>query len=97
MPSQVTPYLEDNLRSILCHLAKENGHRVHEMVVSCAVEQIFNETAMHAKVMASNHLAKVNRASRGPRVRAKGKSKGSKGRSKGKSKGSKRCHRLVPG
>ena len=38
---------------------KGKGHRVHEMVVSCAVEHIFNETAMHAKTTASNHLAKA--------------------------------------
>ena len=41
------------------------------MVVSSAVELIFNETATHAKTMASNHLAKANRPSHGPRVRAK--------------------------
>ena len=55
----------------LSHLAKEKGHRVREMVVSSAVEHIFIETAMHAKATASNHLAKANRASSGPRVRAK--------------------------
>ena len=31
-----------------------------------AVEHIFNETAMHAKVQASNRMAKANRASHGP-------------------------------
>ena len=36
-----------------------------------AVEHIFNETAMHARTQASNRLAKANRASDGPRVRAK--------------------------
>ena len=41
------------------------------MVVSSAVEHIFNETAMLAKGMVSNHLAKVNRASHVLRVRAK--------------------------
>ena len=41
------------------------------MVVSSAVEHIFNETAMHAKATASDIRAKANRASHGPRVRAK--------------------------
>ena len=59
------------MRSTLSPLAKEKGHPVREMVVSCAVEHIFIETAMHAKATASNHLAKANRASSGPRVRAK--------------------------
>ena len=34
-------------------------------------EHIFNETAMHARAQASNRLARANRASHGPRVRAK--------------------------
>ena len=33
---------------------------VHEMVVSSEVEHISNDTAMHAKAMASNHLEKAN-------------------------------------
>ena len=41
------------------------------MVVSSAVEHIFNETAMQAKATTSNHLANANRASHGPRVLAK--------------------------
>ena len=41
------------------------------MGVSNAVEHIFNETAMHARAQASNRLARANRASHGPRVRAK--------------------------
>ena len=36
-----------------------------------AVEHIFNETAMHARAQASNRLARANRASHGPRVKAK--------------------------
>ena len=32
---------------------------------------MFNETAMHARAQASNRLARANRASHGPRVRAK--------------------------
>ena len=55
--------------SILSRLAKEKGHRVRAMGVLSAVEHIFNETAMHARAQASNRLA--NRASHGPRVRAK--------------------------
>ena len=58
------------MRSILCHSVEEKGHRVHEMVVSSAVEHIFNETAMHARAQASNRMAKANRASHGPGVRA---------------------------
>ena len=45
------------------------------MVVSSAVEHIFNETATHAKAMARNHLAKANRASHGPRVIVKGRAR----------------------
>ena len=40
------------------------------MDVLSAREHIFNETAMHARTQASNRLAKANRASHGPRVRA---------------------------
>ena len=36
-----------------------------------AVEHMVNETAMHARAEASNRLARANRASHGPRVRAK--------------------------
>ena len=39
--------------------------------VVSAAEHIFNETAMHARTQASKRLAKANRASHGPRVRAK--------------------------
>ena len=45
------------------------------MGVLSAVEHIFNETAMHSKAQASNRLAKANRASHGPRVRAKARMK----------------------
>ena len=54
-----------------------------------AVEHFFNETAMHATAQASNRLARANRASHGPRVRAKEKSEENNGQSKGKSKGTK--------
>ena len=43
--------------------------------VLSAVEHIFNETAMHARAQASNCMAKANRASHGPRVRAKARVK----------------------
>ena len=55
----------------LSRLAKEKGHRVRVIDVLSAVEHIFNETAMHARAQASNRLARANRASHGPRVRAK--------------------------
>ena len=45
------------------------------MGVLSAVEHIFNETAMHARAQASNRLAKANRASHGPRVKAKARVK----------------------
>ena len=59
------------MQSILSRLAKEKGHRVRVMGVSSAVEHILNETAMQARTLASNRLARANRASHGPRVRAK--------------------------
>ena len=37
------------MRSSLCHPLKEKGHRVHDKIVSSAVQQIFNETAMNAR------------------------------------------------
>ena len=49
-------------------LSSGEGHRVHETVVSSAVEHVFNVTAMHAKATASSHLATANRASHGPKV-----------------------------
>ena len=63
MPSPVTRGLEDTLnprmltRSIHFCLAKEKGHRVHEIDVSSAVVLIFNETTLHAMATASNRLA----------------------------------------
>ena len=44
---------------------------------------------MHARAQASNRMTNANRASRGPRVRGKGKNKENKRKSKGKSKGAK--------
>ena len=37
----------------------------------CALQHIFNKTAMQARTLASKRLAGANRASHGPRVRAK--------------------------
>ena len=77
IPSRVTRDRVDTqtpwmlIRSTLSRLAKEKGHRVRVMGVSSAVEHIFNETAMYARAQASNRLARANRASHGPRVRAK--------------------------
>ena len=59
------------MRSTLSLPPKEKDHRVRAMGVVSAVEHIFNETAMHAKAQASNRMAKANRGSPGPRVRAK--------------------------
>ena len=53
--------------STLSRLARDKDHRARAMGVSSAVEQIFNETAVHEKAQASNRMAKANRASRGPR------------------------------
>ena len=58
-------------RSIFSRQAEEKGHQVRAMGVLSAVEHIFNETAMQARTPASNRLAKANRASHGPRVKAK--------------------------
>ena len=60
-------------------------------MTSCtsAVEHLSNETAMHARTQASNRLARANRASHGPRLRAKARVKRTGGKSKGKSKGTK--------
>ena len=61
------------MRSILLHLARtrENCHRVHETVVSCALETMFGENALrtpqHAKAMAREAI----RTSHGPRVEGK--------------------------
>ena len=79
IPSQVTRVLVDTripwmlMQSTLSLslLPKEKDNRVRAMGVSSAVEHIFNETAMHAKAQTSNRMAKANRTSHGPRVRAK--------------------------
>ena len=63
------------MRSTIARLAMEKGHQVRVMGVLSAVVHIFNETAMHAKAQASNSLTKANRASHGPRVRAKARVK----------------------
>ena len=45
------------------------------MGVFSEVEHIFNETAMHARALASNRLARANSTNHGPRVRAKAREK----------------------
>ena len=62
---------------------KGKGSSSDEVVVTSAVEHIFNETAMHVKATASNHLAKANRASYCPRVRAKERGKRTRENPKG--------------
>ena len=70
-------------------LAKVKGRRVRVMGVLSAVLHIFNETAMHARTQASNRLARANRASHDPRVRAKVRVKRTREKSKGQSQGTK--------
>ena len=65
-----------------------------------AVEHIFNETAMHARTQASSRLAKTNRASHGPRVRAKVRVKRTRANPKEnpmEPKCEPRCQRLTQG
>ena len=52
-------------RSTLSHQSKEKGHQVRAIG---AVEHVFNGTAIQAKALASNRLAKAKRASQGPSV-----------------------------
>ena len=52
------------------------------MCVLSAVEHIFKEIAMHERAQASNRLAKANRATHGPRVRAKARVKKTRENSK---------------
>ena len=66
------------------------------MVVSSPVEQIFNETAMHARAQASNRLARANTASHGPRVRAKERVKQVRENHKENPKGPKVRSRVKP-
>ena len=62
------------MRSTLPSGKRKGSSSPRDGVLS-AVENIFNEIAMHAKAQASNRLAKATRASHGPRVRAKEKVK----------------------
>ena len=80
----------------LSRLAKEKGHRVRVMGVLSAVEHIFNEIAMHARAQASNRLARANRASHGPRVRAKERVKRTRENHR-KVHRNQRCQRLTEG
>ena len=52
---------------------------------------------MHARAQASNRRAKANRASHGPRVKAKERVKRTKGKSKGRSKGTKSANQGAKG
>ena len=59
------------MQSTLARLPKEKDNQVQATGVSSAVEHTLNETAMQARTPASNRLAKANRASHGPRMKAK--------------------------
>ena len=55
-------------RSTLSRQSKEKGHQVRATGVVSAVKPIFNETAMQARTLSSNRLAKAIKASHGTRV-----------------------------
>ena len=86
----------DAVKLSLSRLAEEKGHRVRVMGVLSAVVHIFNETSMHARAQASNRLAKANRASHGPRVRAKARVKETKEIQR-KIQRNQRCQRFAQG
>ena len=79
---------------MLTHVAKDQGHRVHEIVVSSAVELIFEEAAISTSsfhVTPRNGNDKKGEQSKSwPKSAGKGKSKEGNGdaKSKCKSKGS---------
>ena len=81
IPSRVTRVLVDTqipwmlMRLTFSRRAKEKGHRVRAMGVLRAMQHIFNETAMHARTLASKRLAKAIRAIHGPKVRAEARVK----------------------
>ena len=85
------------MRSILYHPAKEVGHRVHETVVSSAVEHIFNETELHDKGNGKQSSGKGKQSKSRSKSDDKGKREESKRESKGKSKGFQQCRRFVQG
>ena len=101
IPSRATRVLVDTqipwMLSTLSRLAKEHCHRVRAMGVLSAVEHIFKETAMHAKAQARNRMAKANRASHGPRVKAKARVKKTMENPKEKSKGTKSANQGAGG
>ena len=77
---------------------KGKDHRIHEMgVFLSAVDHIVNETAMHAQALATNRLARANRASHGPRVRAKERVKRTRENPKESPKGTKGAKGLQKG
>ena len=67
------------------------------MVVSSAVEHIFNETAMHARAQASNRMPRASRASHGPRVGVKARVKKTMKNPKEISKGTKSANQGAEG
>ena len=74
--------------SILLHPAKEKGHRVHEMVVSSAVELTFNETAMHANPRKGNGKQPSGKGKQSMLwLKSADKGKSKEGQGDGKSKG----------
>ena len=71
IPSRVTRVCVNTQRlerSTLSCQSKEKGHPFCVLGVFGATEHSFNETAMQARTLASNCLAKAIKASHGPRV-----------------------------
>ena len=64
------------------HPAQDRGHRLHEMLVSSAVEHIFNENAMHAKDNGKQSSGKGKQSKSWSMSDGKGKNKESKEKSK---------------
>ena len=91
IPSQVTQDLEDTLipwmlmRSNSLSFGKGKCHRVHEMVVSSAVEKIQRDCDAR-KGNGKQSSGKGQQSNSWSKSDGKGKSKESKGKSKGKSK-----------
>ena len=77
--TQIPPML---MRSTLFHPAQDKGHRLHEMLVSSAVEHIFNENAMHAKDNGKQSSGKGKQSKSWSMSDGKGKNKESKEKSK---------------
>ena len=73
--------------------SKEKEHPVCAMGIFSVMEHIFNETAMQARTLARNRLAKANQSKSWSKskssITGKGKGKENNGKSKGQSKGTK--------